>query len=143
MASPILSQRPFPQNVPYDWDVMAGRPPTKEAPQFGKRLAAARKRRGLTQQQLAEAIGVSQKMIDYFERRAVNVKSDIVAKLAQALCISVSDLLGTRDPKPRRGRKSNLLAQFERVSRLPQRDQKLVGQLIRRFLEASNGTNGH
>ena len=118
---------------------MAGRPPTREAPEFGKRMAAARKLRGLTQDQLADAAGVSQKMIDYFERRAVNVKSDMVRKLAQALGVSVDELLGTPAPKVRPGRKSKLFQQFERVRRLPKRDQELVSQLISRFLENAKG----
>ena len=120
---------------------MAGRPPTKEAPDFGKRLAAGRKLRGLTQEQLAEAAGVSQKMINYFERRAVNVKSDMVRKLADALAIGVDELLGTSAPKARAGRKSKLFQQFEQASRLPERDQELMRQLISRFLENTNG--GH
>lgn len=143
MASTNRAKRLFFQNDPYDWDVMAGRPPTKDAPAFGQRLAEARKLRGLTQQQLGDAVGVTQKMIDYFERRAVNVKSDMVRKLAEALSVGIDELLGTSEPKPRRGRKSNLLAQFEQVSRLPKKDRELVSQLINRFLENANGTNGH
>jgi transcriptional regulator with XRE-family HTH domain len=143
MASTNPAGRLFFQNDPYDWAVMAGRPPTKDAPAFGQRLAEARKLRGLTQQQLGDAVGVTQKMIDYFERRAVNVKSDMVRKLAGALSVGVDELLGSEEPKQRRGRKSNLLAQFEQVSRLPKKDRELVSQLINRFLENANGTNGH
>ena len=53
-----------------------GRPPSKVATDFGKRVAEARRQRGLTQRQLADQLGVSQKMVDYFERRAENVVVD-------------------------------------------------------------------
>jgi transcriptional regulator with XRE-family HTH domain len=124
----------FPSIV-YDLGIMAGRPPSKTAPAFGQRLATTRKLRGLTQEQLAQTIGVSQKMIEYYERRAVNIKSETVRKLASALQISVDELMGTKPPKAKPGPKSKLLQQFERVGRLPKSDQELVSRLLNRFLE--------
>jgi DNA-binding transcriptional regulator YiaG len=56
----------------YNQDVMAGRPATKAAPLFGQRLSALRKARGLTQRELAEALGTTREMVDYYERRAIN-----------------------------------------------------------------------
>lgn len=115
---------------------MAGRPPIKKAPEFGKRLSQARQARGLTQSQLAGVVGVSQKMIDYYERRAVNVRSDMVCRLAEALEIPVEELLGMPPSKrTKAGRKPKLQKQFERVAELPKRDQVLVSQLLNRFLE--------
>ncbi|HEY8458811.1 MAG TPA: helix-turn-helix transcriptional regulator, partial [Blastocatellia bacterium] len=43
------------------------RPTTKEALPFGRRLAALRKSKGLTQKRLAELLGTTQKMVDYYE----------------------------------------------------------------------------
>jgi transcriptional regulator with XRE-family HTH domain len=114
---------------------MAGRPTTKSAPEFGQRLSATRKLRGLTQDRLARSIGVSQKMIDYYERRAVNIKSETIRKLAHALQISVDELMGTKPPKAKPGPKSRLMRQFEQVERLPKADQELVGRLLNRFLD--------
>ena len=118
----------------YSGGIMAGRPPTKDAPAFGARVAAARKARGLTQAQLAELVGVTQKMIDYYERRAVNVKTDVVKGLAEALSISADELLGVELPKPKRGRRSKLAMQLEQIEQLPAADQELVRQLLNRFL---------
>jgi transcriptional regulator with XRE-family HTH domain len=141
LTSTKLFMTPDFPTIAYDLDVMAGRPPVKKAPEFGKRLAAARRLQGLTQDQLAKTVGLSQKMIDYYERRAVNIKSDIVRKFVTALNLSIDDLMGTQPPKAKAGRKSKLLQQFERVSRLPKSDQDLVSRLLNRFLE--NGSNGH
>jgi transcriptional regulator with XRE-family HTH domain len=91
--------------------------------------------RGLTQDRLARSIGVSQKMIDYYERRAVNIKSETIRKLAHALQISVDELMGTKPPKAKPGPKSRLMRQFEQVERLPKADQELVGRLLNRFLD--------
>lgn len=61
---------------------MAGRPATKAAPLFGQRLSALRKAQGLTQRELAEALGTTPEMIDYDERRAINPALE-VARLRQ------------------------------------------------------------
>jgi DNA-binding XRE family transcriptional regulator len=55
-------------NQAYNADIMAGRPPTKEAPIFGQRLAALRRAKDLSQTQLAELLDTTRKMIDYYER---------------------------------------------------------------------------
>jgi transcriptional regulator with XRE-family HTH domain len=129
----------FFENAGYDLDSMAGRPPTKEATDFGKRLAAARKLRGLTQAQLGSLIGESQKMVDYFERRGTNVKSNVVKRLADALKVSADELLGIQPLKSRPGPKAKLLQQFEHIHQLPKSDQELVVRLLNRFLGNGNG----
>ena len=135
MASSIPVHTPDFPGIVYDLRSMAGRPTTKSAPEFGQRLATTRKQRGLTQDRLARAIGVSQKMIDYYERRAVNIKSETIRKLAHALQISVDELMGTKPLKAKPGPKSRLMRQFEQVERLPKADQELVGRLLNRFLD--------
>jgi DNA-binding XRE family transcriptional regulator len=67
-------------NQPYNADVMADRPPTKEAPIFGQRLAALRRAKGLSQTQLAELLDITRKMIDYYERRAGNPSLDFIQR---------------------------------------------------------------
>ena len=47
----------------YTVEVMAGRPAEKEAPFFGKRLSAVRRSKGLTQQQLADKLGIKRSLI--------------------------------------------------------------------------------
>lgn len=77
-------------------DLMAGRPPTKEAPIFGQRLAALRRAKGLSQTQLAELLETTRKMIDDYERRAGNPSLDLIQRAAEALDVSVAELLGSQ-----------------------------------------------
>ena len=116
---------------------MAGRPPTRKPTAFGKRVAAARQRRGLTQEQLANLIGVSQRMIDYYERRATNVKTEVVIKLAHALKISSDELLGIKPIKDRPGRKSKLSRQLEQLERLPRSKQQAILQVLEMALKSA------
>ena len=90
----------------------------------------ARRQQGLTQRELAELLGVSQKMVDYFERRADNVTADILKRLATALDVSADDLLGLRAKRPRPGPKSRLQTQIEQIQRLPKGKQAAISEIL-------------
>lgn len=107
-----------------------GRPPSKVATDFGKRVAEARRQRGLTQRQLADQLDVSQKMVDYFERRAENVTADILKRLAVALEVSADELLGLRSKRPKPGPKSRLQTQIEQIQRLPKAKQAAISEIL-------------
>ncbi len=59
---------------------------------FGARVAAVRKSRGLTQQQLAEHIGMSVVAIAYIETGKRWARLGTLSKIASALKVDVSDL---------------------------------------------------
>ncbi len=115
---------------------MTGRPPSKEATDFGKRVADARRQRGLTQRELADLLGVSQKMVDYFERRASNVTADVIRNLADVLKVSADDLLGLQSARAKPGPKSKLQRQIEQIERLPLAKQKAIAQVLDMALSA-------
>jgi transcriptional regulator with XRE-family HTH domain len=115
---------------------MAGRPPTKEAPPFGQRLAALRKARELTQQQLAEALGVSLEMLVYYERRAKNPGTEFVQKAAEFFGSSVDELLGREVSTSRKpGPPSHLEQRIAALRELPRDKQKVVLQVLDAFLQ--------
>ena len=124
---------------PYNDLPVAGRPPKNDAPLFGRRLAAARQKKGLTQAQLAERLNTSQKTIDYYERRAINPSLDLIQKVADALEAPVSELVGGNDKTPRRrpGPASKLQQRFERIKQLPRSEQEFVIKFLDTFLEKS------
>ena len=119
----------------YDAAAMAGRPPIREATDFGKRVAAARQQRGFTQRELADLIGTSRQMVDYLEHRATNVKSDMIVKLAEVLGVSADELLGVRSRRSRPGPKSKLQRQIEQIEALPQSKQKAIVQVLEMALQ--------
>lgn len=65
---------------------------------FGKRLAKLRKANGLTQQQLGDQVGVSRRVIAYYEAET-DYPAHIIVPLAQALNVSTDELLGVKDNK--------------------------------------------
>jgi len=129
------------ENDSYNGGIMAGaggRPAQREAPPFGRRLAAVRRSKGITQRELAELLSTTQKMVDYYERRATNPALDVVQSCAQALGVPVVALLGEEAaavPRRKPGPLSQLERRFEAVKQLPRKRQ----QLILDFLDAMIG----
>lgn len=62
---------------------------------LGARLAALRKAAGLTQVELAEAIGISQRMVSYYEKTEDHPLAKLLRHFAAALEVSTDELLGT------------------------------------------------
>lgn len=59
---------------------------------FGKRLRWLRRRQDLTQEQLAESVGISVESISNMERGIYAPSFETLEKLSTALSLSVSDL---------------------------------------------------
>ncbi len=62
---------------------------------FGRRLAQLRKARGLTQTQLGERVGISFRMVAYYEGQTNYMPTHILPQLARALGVSVDELTDT------------------------------------------------
>lgn len=108
-------------------------PPTP----FAARLYEARLARGLTQVQLAEKIGSTQRAISYYESTTGLPPVSVLVDLAKALGVSTDDLLGLAivpsSPSPQRKEspaERRLWKKFQQVLRLPAKDQRAVIRLI-------------
>jgi len=62
--------------------------------EFGRRLRALRIQRGLSQHKLAEHAGLDKNMPSELERGYINPTLETLLKLARALDVEVSDLIG-------------------------------------------------
>jgi transcriptional regulator with XRE-family HTH domain len=117
-------------------EVSLGRRPVEAAEEsaFGKRLREIRKRRGLTQAELAERLGLQQSMIAQYERGYIRVHAaTLIVRLAAALQVTPNDLLGTQELQID-GALGNraLLRRLKQIDQLPVADQKA----LIRFLDA-------
>lgn len=65
----------------------------------GARLREWRKRRGLTQEQLAERAGLSYKFIGEVERGAGNPTLETLGRLAEALHLDLAELVRAAEPR--------------------------------------------
>ena len=88
----------------------------------------------MTQPQLGERLGISTKMVDYYEHRATNPSIAIVQAAADLFGVSVADLLGEDAPRaPRRrrpGPPSALEQRIELLRKLPRGKQEVVIKML-------------
>ena len=109
---------------------------------FGERVHRIRVARGMTQVGLAEAAGMSQRMVSHYECEIENPNADMVVKLAQALGVTADELLGvkpvrkidqepTNEPTLRR-----YLKRIRVIADLPERDQKSVLRMLDNTIRA-------
>ena len=105
---------------------------------FGERLTELRKAAGFTQQELADEVGVSRRMIAYYEGQSAHPPTTLLPALAQALNLSTDELLGLtpfkRDSKPSNTRLARRLQQIEKLEAA---DKRQILQVIDTLLESA------
>jgi transcriptional regulator with XRE-family HTH domain len=114
--------------------------PIKVSPRetLGQRLQTLRKQQGLTQIELGEIIGATQRAMSSYERDEYEPAAHALPKLAAALCVSVDYLLGVSNnsgvKKPERRRWTQRLEQIEQ---LPERKQRAILQVLDMALKSA------
>ncbi|MEK6697714.1 MAG: helix-turn-helix transcriptional regulator [Nitrospirota bacterium] len=100
---------------------------TVTAKDFGKRLASLRKELGLTQTELGEKVGVSCRVIAYYEGETHYPPAHLIEPLAKALKVSTDELLGVKLIKQQRDpQHAALWRRLKKIESLPKRDQKAL-----------------
>ncbi|MDB6374064.1 helix-turn-helix transcriptional regulator [Photorhabdus tasmaniensis] len=100
--------------------------------ELGARIALARKEQQLTQQQLAEQLGIAQQTMAHYEGGRLKVSAALLPLLAQILNLSLDELLGLPVVRRtgKRGPNSRLEQQIEIISQLPKARQKFVSEML-------------
>ena len=112
-----------------------GRPTDRPRTPFGERLAAAREQAGISQKELADKLGISQRAICWWEREPVALRPDQLTTLADILNVSTDYLVG-REPSKARGNGPTGKARrlFAAVSKLPRSQQEKVFAILEPFV---------
>ena len=106
---------------------------------FGERLADLRKAMGLTQKQLGEKVGVSNRVIAYYEGETDYPPAHLIEPLAKALKVSSDELLGLKRIKQQLNPEhAALWRRLKKIETLPKRDQKA----LLHYLDALVSKNG-
>lgn len=102
---------------------------------FGKKLSEARRRQGLSQRALAKVVGISGRMIAYYESESQNPPTHLLEPICQALKISADELLGLKIQKHEIGRQDWLLwKRFKKAEKLSVRDKKALFHFLNALL---------
>ena len=109
--------------------------------ELGTRIAQARKDHGLTQNELAEQLGVAQQTLAHYEVGRARMPASMLPTVAKLLTLSLDELMGQPVPraaravsgKPgsgKRGPASRLEQQIQAVAQLPKTKQQFVSQML-------------
>ena len=103
---------------------------------FGERLAALRKAAGITQTALAEEIGISQRMMAYYEGPTAHPPANLLPAMAKALGVSVDALLGVETSKRRaKASDTRLTRRLQEIDKLAPTEKRQILQIIDTFIE--------
>jgi transcriptional regulator with XRE-family HTH domain len=103
---------------------------------IGNRLREIRRRRGFTQAEIAEQLGLDQTLVSNYERGAARLHGALVAGFAKALRVSSDELLGLKPLKETQSsRMARLLKRLGAVEKLPLSDRRTVLKLVEGLVE--------
>lgn len=101
---------------------------------LGDRIRKHRLGKGLTQTQLGKKIGVSQRVVAYYEVKGISPPPDLLVRIADVLEVSTDALLGRKRKSDRTGSEpaGNVRRQrhFKRLEDLPVYDRKAIFRII-------------
>ena len=103
---------------------------------LGERIARLRREHGVTQVQLAEALGVSQQTMQSYEVGRRRIPVSALPTVAQTLSVSLEELFGEgkQAARSKRGPASKLEQHLQRISELPKPRQRAVIDVIEAML---------
>jgi transcriptional regulator with XRE-family HTH domain len=134
---PISEIRPYTRSDEESLTSMAAKRPRKpeDDEPFGQRMARLRKLAGYSQRSLAAELGISYRMVAYYESQTEHIPAHLLPHLADALGITVDQLLGREAVSPRRKPENQqLLRKLRRVEMLPPRARTAVIEHIEALL---------
>ena len=98
---------------------------------MGARIAQGRKDQNLTQQHVADKLGIAQQTLAHYESGRLRFPSCMLPPLAQMLGLTVDELLGQKvKAKGKPGPTPRLQQQIDRISQLPKTKQHFVMEML-------------
>ncbi len=103
---------------------------------FGDRLTHLRKAAGYTQVEFAAEVGITQRMVAYYEAPDAHPPAHLLPQMAQALGVSVDVLLGISLPRrPKKLATNRLERRLMAIEKLNATEKRQILQIIDTFIE--------
>jgi len=103
---------------------------------FGERLAGLRKAAGYTQVEFAAEVGITQRMVAYYEAPGAQPPAHLLPQMAQVLGVSADVLLGLAQPrKVKRLATNSLERRLLAIEKLDPKAKRQITQLLDTFIE--------
>lgn len=99
---------------------------------LGARIAELRKEQGLSQQGLADQLGIARQTLAHYEGARLRVPASMLPALANILLVSVEELIGqpAKAARGKRGPTPKLAQHMGRISQLPKPKQRFVMEMF-------------
>lgn len=98
---------------------------------LGRRVAQLRQQAGMSQQAVADELGIAQQTLAHYEVGRLRMPVSLLPKLAELFGVPGDELLGLNAARAgKRGPAPKLQQQIERLHRLPKAKQKLVMDML-------------
>lgn len=117
----------------------------KTVMEFGKRLAALRRKQGLSQRGLAKHVGISARMMAYYEKKPSSLPIHLLESICKTLTVSADELVGIKGVKDNIDPKEYFLwKRFKKAEALSIRDKKALFHYLNALLvkKSSQSKNG-
>ena len=98
--------------------------------ELGARIAELRKEQGLSQQALADQLGIAQQTFAHYEVGRARMPVSLLPTLAQIFGVAGDELLGLRNGTGTRGPAPKFQKQLERIAQLPRARQQVVMDML-------------
>jgi len=103
---------------------------------FGDRLNRLRKAAGYSLRELSSEVGISHRMLVYYEKHSEHPPAHLLPQLAKALGVTADQLLGMERVKTNgRMKDTKLWRRFSQLEKLPPAQRKPIIQVLDAFLE--------
>jgi transcriptional regulator with XRE-family HTH domain len=102
---------------------------------LGKQVANLRKEIGMTQTQLADALGVSQQLIAAYEAGSRKIPASLLPIFSKMFAVSIEQLIGMAKMPSKRGPASRLQQQMEQIAQMPKAKQKLAMDMLEAIIQ--------
>ena len=103
---------------------------------FGERLAQLRRNAGFTQVEFAAEIGITQRMVAYYEAPGAQPPAHLLPQMAHALGVGVEVLLGMSPARRVKKTASNRLERrLLEIEKLDARAKRQITQILDTFIE--------
>lgn len=132
MYMTIKATAATPSFGPYDGSMPKRIPvPLQGKETFGRRLARLRKAAGLTQLDLAGEIGISRRMVAYYEGQTDQPPASLIPLLARSLNVTADELFGLK-PVRQQGKpaRTRVWRRVEQLEKLPPRERRHILHMI-------------
>ncbi|MFW5872484.1 MAG: helix-turn-helix domain-containing protein [bacterium] len=98
---------------------------------FAERLTEIRKKRGLSQEEVAKRLGTHGPAIGRYERGVAKPTIEVASKLAKILGVSLDYLVGNTDSEL----DADTMKRIQEVDKLPEDDKKMVYSFLDAFID--------